>query len=211
VGVLVFSHFLFNFYSEICWRVFQMSHRVGGVHSIQVACVTSFDGQNLIIHRLTGCAIISSFIWCDECRHVVVRLLLIVVFSFLFCSFLTTKVHHCPFCYLIFNFNSHSFNFLLRSYFLYRSFFFNLVLQLQFLICFVFHFSPFFYFLFHFFFSFSPYFFNFLFHSYSFLVSVLILSITYFILILFINVFFYLVLLFISFFFLDSFVKVFFL
>jgi hypothetical protein len=42
-------------------------------------------------------------------------------FSFLF--LLTTKVHHCLFCCLIFNFSHHSFNFLFRSYSLYRFFF----------------------------------------------------------------------------------------
>jgi len=85
---------------------------------------------------------------------------IVYVFFFLF-TILTTKVHNCPICLFFVNFSPQSLNFLFQPYSFYRSFvfFFNFVLQLQFFICFVFHFSPYFFnFLsyFYFFYSFNP-------------------------------------------------------
>jgi hypothetical protein len=79
--------------------------------------------------------------------------------SIFFLSFLslTAKVHNCPLYLLFFNFSPHSLNFLFFPYSFYRSFvlfFFNFIIQLQFIIYFVFHFNL--------------YYFNFLFCFYSF-------------------------------------------
>ena len=76
-----------------------------------------------------------------------ILVLIILIFCFVFFSFIQflfsfqfnhsiTISHH-----FFFNFNPHSFN----SYSLYRSLFFNLVLQLQFFICFIFYFDPYFF------------------------------------------------------------------
>ena len=46
-------------------------------------------------------------------------------------SLRTGNVHHCPLCFLLFNFNPHFINFLFRFFSIYTSFIlFNLVLQL---------------------------------------------------------------------------------
>jgi len=64
------------------------------------------------------------------------------LFFFLF-SLLLAKLHNYPLCLLFFNFISYFLNFLFHPYSFYRNcFIFNFILQLQFLICFVFHFNP---------------------------------------------------------------------
>jgi len=100
---------------------------------------------NLVIHRLPRCAVVPSFIWCGTCRWIMVRLLSVIdclYFFFLF-SLLTTKVYNYPFCLLFVNFSPHSLNFLFCPYSFYINFVFsfNFVIQLQFFIYFVFHFS----------------------------------------------------------------------
>ena len=84
-------------------------------------------------------------------------------FFLLFLSFLssTVQVHNCPLCLLFFNFSPYSLNFLFYPYSFYRSFvfFFNFIIQLQFIICFVFHLNLHsfnFLFCFYSFYSFSP-------------------------------------------------------
>jgi hypothetical protein len=49
---------------------------------------------------------------------------------------MTAKVYYYSLCCLIFNFSLHSFNFIFHSYSFYKSFFFNLIIQLKFFICF---------------------------------------------------------------------------
>jgi hypothetical protein len=42
---------------------------------------------------------------------------------FLLFSLVTSNVYHCPICFLLFNFSSHTINFLFRLFFIYRSFY----------------------------------------------------------------------------------------
>ena len=49
---------------------------------------------------------------------------------------MTAKVYYYSLYCLIFNFSPHSFNFIFHSYLFYKSFFFNLIIQLKFFICF---------------------------------------------------------------------------
>jgi len=100
---------------------------------------------NLTFHYFFGCVIVSlphgvahgGVSWLD-CRH-----WSFIFFPFIF-SLLPDKVHDFLLCFCFFNFSPHSFDFLFDYYFFYRSFvfFFNLVLQLKFLMSFFFHFGP---------------------------------------------------------------------
>ena len=111
-----FSYFFPNFYSEIYWRVFQTSQRVGDICAIQMARVTS-SGSQIWSSAVSLNVRFSSSTWWGTCRRMVVRLLLVVIcFSFLLFFFLlTSKVHYYLLCCLVFNFISH----------FYRSFFFQ--------------------------------------------------------------------------------------
>jgi len=81
---------------------------------------------------------------CLQLSNCCYLLVIIWFFSFIF-SLLTGNVHHCAICFLLFKFSRHSIYFLLRSFSIYRRFIlFNLVLQLQFLICLVFYFGLYF-------------------------------------------------------------------
>jgi len=78
-------------------------------HSGDTCDVTRWP--NLDFHRLTGYTTVSLFTWCGAYRSIVVELSQVVI-CFFFLSLLITKVHHRPFCCLIFNFNYSSFNLL---------------------------------------------------------------------------------------------------
>jgi hypothetical protein len=95
---------------------------------------------NLTFYCLFGSATVSSCKRCNAWWRIIIGLLsMIIFFSFLF-SLLPDKVHDCSLWFWFFNFSSHFFDFLFHSCSFY-SFLFNLVLKLQFLICF-FHFGP---------------------------------------------------------------------
>jgi hypothetical protein len=78
----------------------------------------------LAFHHFSICVVVSFFIWSGSWQLTVVGLLPVVfrIFPLLF-SLLTDNIHHCPFCFLLFNFSPHSINFLFRFFFIYRSFY----------------------------------------------------------------------------------------
>jgi len=122
------------------------SQHVGGVCVIQAMRVMLPNGHNWAFRHILIYNIVSFSIWSGAWQLKVVGLSSIVVwFFFLLFSLPTGNVHNCPLCFLLFNFSLYSINFLFCSFSVYRIFIlFNLVLQLQFLICLVFHFSPYF-------------------------------------------------------------------
>ena len=77
-----------------------------------------------LLHHLSRCAVVSSSIWSGAWRLMVVGWSLMIVrfFSLLF-SLLTSNVHHCSLCLLLFNYSPHSINFLFQSFFIYKSFY----------------------------------------------------------------------------------------
>jgi hypothetical protein len=161
---LLFSCFICNFLIEkLLARVpHELASRWHLCHS-SGACDAA-RWSNLFIRCLPGYVAIPSYTCCGSCRWIMVGLPPVIdcfCFFFLF-SLLTTKVHNCPLYLLFVNFSPYTLNFLFHPYSFYRIFFFNFVLQLQFLIYFIFHFSP--------------HSFNFLFCFYSFLVSILLNS-----------------------------------
>jgi len=109
-------------------------------HYSSGAC-DAIQWSNLTFHYLIKRTTMSSFIWCGAWQHMVVGLSPMVIFSFFFSllvSPLSSKMHDCLFFFSI------SILILLSSYFFIPLikfyFFFNLIFQLQFLICFVFSF-----------------------------------------------------------------------
>ena len=123
---------------------------MGGVRAIMTTRVTPLSDQTWYSAIFFGCATLSSSTWWGAWLRMMVRLSSTTIFFLLF-SLLRGKVYDCPFFFCFFSFSPHSFIFLFDFYSFYKSLnFFNLVLQLQFLIFFVFHLSP--YFLFYFFF-----------------------------------------------------------
>jgi hypothetical protein len=141
---LVFSCFICNFLiKKLLARVpHALASRRHLCHS-SGACDAA-RWSNMFIRCLPGYVAIPSYTCCGSCKWIMVGLPPVInclCFFFLF-SLLTTKVHY--------------------SFYRIFVFFFNFVLQLQFLIYFIFHFSP--------------HSFNFLFCFYSFLVSVLLNS-----------------------------------
>ena len=99
---------------------------------------------NLIFYCLCGFATMFSFIWCGTWRRMVVWLSTMIVSFFFFSLSYQVKGTIALFFFSI------SVLILLIFYYVFFSFievFFNLVIQLQFLICFVFHFGLYFFFI----------------------------------------------------------------
>jgi hypothetical protein len=119
---------------------------VGGVHAIMTKRVTPLSDQtwySAISSDAPPCPLphsgVRDYVWWLDCRRR-------PFFSFFSLSF-QVKCMIVSFFFFFFSFSPHSFIFLFDFYSFYKSLnFFNLVLQLQFLIYFVFHLSPFFFF-----------------------------------------------------------------
>jgi len=100
----------------------------------------------LAFYHFSICVVVSFSIWSGSWQLTVVGLLLVVfrIFPLLF-SLLTGNIHHCPFCFLLFNFSHHSNNFLFRFFFIYRSFYsFQYSPSIAISHILVFHFNPYF-------------------------------------------------------------------
>ena len=100
-GILVFYDVFVIFKSKSCKHVFLLPQHVGGVRAIKEAYNVS-RWPNLVIRRLTRCAVVPSSTWCGACKQIMIRLSPVIDclhFFFLF-SFLRTKVHNYPLCLL---------------------------------------------------------------------------------------------------------------
>ena len=97
-------------------------HCVGGVRAFQTACVMPFDICNwasTVSLDVSPCPFLSGVacdrLWWSNSNGHLISLLL---FSLLICN-----VHHCPICFLLFNFSLHSINLLFHFVFIYRNFY----------------------------------------------------------------------------------------
>jgi hypothetical protein len=144
VGVFwYFSHFLYFLCLKLMERAWHVPASEWRLHHSDSTCDATRWTQ-LAFHRIFRYAVVSSSICNGAWQLTVVELSSVVVsFFFLLFSLLTDNVHHCLLCFYF----SISALILLVSYSIHFSFIevfvlFNLVLQLQFLICLVFHFGP---------------------------------------------------------------------
>jgi len=144
-GVLVFLYFVFNFLIEkLMARVLHAPVSGWCLHHSGGACDTT-RWPNLAIHHLSGYVAVSSSTWYDVCGLIMVRLPLIIdCFSF-FSLYWQLK---CTIILFVYCFSISVLLSLIKV-------FFYFVLKLQFLTCFIFHFSPH-SFNIYFFYSFSP-------------------------------------------------------
>jgi len=141
-GVLVF------FFPEnlLVYAHYTLAHEWHSRHSSSAWNAARWP--NLTFYYIFGCADMSSFSWCGAWRRMMCGLLPVTV-SFFPLSFLShaRKNTDFSFLFLVFQFQSLFFWFLIfiLIHFIKVLFVFNLVIQLQFLIWYFFHFGPYYF------------------------------------------------------------------